>query len=624
MASPSTLAFFRNTDPVKETRRFYYELCRNMVLLSLEERLQVLEWSGREKESSDLHTGCHYFAEAMIMIYASNFPKVISCLETASEVFAGMEYKGGQMASAAIFCTCYRSMGQLDKAQNYVQQALQFLPGVPLDDIYGYFKAVTYYQAAEISIELKNYDAALEYYKEGLPFAIENKELKGRLLNGMGVLFMNQEKWKESIAHLEESFEVIHGQHNFVLESKILADIGMYYFRMKDFQRSLENQEKSLGMRLENGMINPAITNYIRLTELCMASGDPEKAKAYGLLAVEEAEKLKVNMKLYEAHQALAAVYEKMGDLPNAYAHFKKFHQHREEVHSQDVMRKVEQMKNQHKVESAQQEKEIFRLRNVELKAALDEIKESFRYAQRIQSAILPPQKLVDEVLKDSFILFRPKDIVSGDFYWLEQIEDQLLLAAVDCTGHGVPGAMVSMVGNNCLNRAVHEFGLTKPAEILDQLTVLVEGTFMHKDLQYSEEEIKDGMDISLCRLGLKARKISWAGANNPLWLLRDGKITEVTADKQPIGKFDNRQPFTEHEFSLEKGDCIYLFTDGYADQFGGPKGKKFSYRQLKELLVRISTLPMEEQLDTLARTLHDWRGNLEQVDDVTIAGIRI
>jgi serine phosphatase RsbU (regulator of sigma subunit) len=646
MSSP-TLAFLKSIDPAVEAERFFYEVCRKLVLLSQAERIELIEWSAKAKEVSDLNLAGHTFAEAMLSIYAADFPKVISNLSIAADTFRKIGHKGGQMATAAIYCTYYRTIGQLDKAHEYIQDALKFVPEVPIHDIYGYFNAVSHYQAAEISVEMKNYDAALEHYNEGLPFSEENVELKGRLLNGLGVLFMNQEKWKESIEYLERSLGTIVSQKNIVLESKIHADIGMYYFRTKDFARSMEQLEKSLKMRLDNGMHNPAITNYIRLTELCLASGDLERAKMYGHLAVENSEKLKVNMKLYEAHQALAAVYDQLGDTANAYYHFKSYHKHKEEVHNQEVIRKVEQLKNQHKVESARIEKEIVHLRNVELKAAMSEITESFRYAKRIQAAILPPGKFVNEVFRDSFVLFKPKDIVSGDFYWMEIIEStntnqdasrktrgldsyilspgtKVLIAAVDCTGHGVPGAMVSMVGHNCLNKAVHEFGLSRPAEILNKLTELVEGTFIHKDFHYTEDEIKDGMDISICLFDKEKQQVEWAGANNPLWMMRNGAMMEFKADKQPIGKFDNRQPFTNHVIDIQPGDCFYLFTDGYADQFGGPSGKKFKYKQLSDLLCSMLEHPMNQQKIALDERFESWRGNLEQVDDICMIGIRL
>jgi serine phosphatase RsbU (regulator of sigma subunit) len=242
---------------------------------------------------------------------------------------------------------------------------------------------------------------------------------------------------------------------------------------------------------------------------------------------------------------------------------------------------------------------------------------DSINYAKRIQSAILPPTKLVKEYLPESFILFKPKDIVAGDFYWMEHKEDKVLFAACDCTGHGVPGAMVSVVCNNGLNRSVREYGLTDPAEILDKTREIVISEF-----EKSEDEVKDGMDIALC--SLEGNTLKYAGAHNPLWIIRNGEIIETKANKQPIGKFDKQLPYTSHTFELEKGDSIYIFSDGYVDQFGGEKGKKFKPKTFRNLLLSIQDKTMEEQRFLIDKAFEEWRDNLEQVDDVCVIGVRI
>ncbi|MCE3297283.1 MAG: hypothetical protein K0R65_2997 [Crocinitomicaceae bacterium] len=248
-----------------------------------------------------------------------------------------------------------------------------------------------------------------------------------------------------------------------------------------------------------------------------------------------------------------------------------------------------------------------------------NEILDSITYAKRIQSAILPQEKLIKSVFPDSFILYKPKDIVAGDFYWFEVIDDLVFLAAADCTGHGVPGAMVSVVCNNALNRSVKEFGLKLPGEILDKTREIVISEFSKSD-----EDVKDGMDISLCALHLKERKLYWTGAHNPLWIIRKGEIIEVKADKQPVGKFSAAKEFTTHEIALENGDEIYAFTDGFQDQFGGEKGKKFKISQMRELFLSLADLSMEMKKELIEAAFESWRGELEQVDDVCVLGARI
>lgn len=255
--------------------------------------------------------------------------------------------------------------------------------------------------------------------------------------------------------------------------------------------------------------------------------------------------------------------------------------------------------------------------KNEQIKGQHKEIMDSIAYAKRIQSAVLPPDKLVKTYLKDSFILYKPKDVVAGDFYWLEKSDDTILFAACDCTGHGVPGAMVSVICNNALNRSVREHGITLPGQILDKARDIVVQEF-----EKSEDEVKDGMDISLC--ALKGDQLQFSGAHSPLWIIRDSEIIEFKGDNQPVGKFDAPKPFTTHSFQLKKNDAVYLFSDGYVDQFGGDKGKKFKARTLKDLLLSIQDLSMEAQQKKLDDAFEKWRGDLEQVDDVCVIGVRV
>jgi serine phosphatase RsbU (regulator of sigma subunit) len=245
------------------------------------------------------------------------------------------------------------------------------------------------------------------------------------------------------------------------------------------------------------------------------------------------------------------------------------------------------------------------------------QITESITYARGLQEAILPVN--LKEFLPNSFALYKPKDVVSGDFFWADRVGENIYVAAADCTGHGVPGAMVSMVGNNGLNKCVIELGLQKPGEILDHLSVFIEETFSK-----TKKNTQDGMDIALCRVELKKGMLDYAGANNQLYFIRNGELHELDADKQPIGKFINRKPFRNQSIEIKSGDCIYIFTDGYADQFGGPMGKKFKYKALKKLLIDNHHEEMDRQMEILDGTIETWRGGLDQVDDICVVGFKI
>jgi serine phosphatase RsbU (regulator of sigma subunit) len=283
------------------------------------------------------------------------------------------------------------------------------------------------------------------------------------------------------------------------------------------------------------------------------------------------------------------------------------------QVQKQEVEKQRDIANKEHRV--AEEQKLIVQEKN-------REIMDSINYAKRIQHAILPPEELVSKYIDKNFILYLPKDVVAGDFYWFEPLGDHILLAAADCTGHGVPGAMVSVVCHNSLNRAVREFGLTDPGEILDKVTELVIETF-----ERSNEEVKDGMDIALISIPKtteSSKTITYAGANNSLYYVQDGELKEIKADKQPIGKYTERKPFTTKSIDVHEGDMIYLYSDGYADQFGGPRGKKFKYKPLKNLLLQNASNPVDYQKKILIHEFIDWKSDLEQIDDVCIIGVRI
>jgi serine phosphatase RsbU (regulator of sigma subunit) len=270
----------------------------------------------------------------------------------------------------------------------------------------------------------------------------------------------------------------------------------------------------------------------------------------------------------------------------------------------------------------AQQKQEVEN-QKVLVEAKQKEIIDSINYAQRIQSAILPTIGEVHSIFPDSFILYNPKDIVSGDFYWMAKTEAYNFICAADCTGHGVPGGFMSMLGYSMLNEVVLEKKITNTGEILDLLRSRIISSLKQKG---ETGENKDGMDLALCRFNSNFTQLTFSCANNPLWICRNGEMLEYKADKQPVGisPMTIPQPFTQQDVMLQPGDCVYIFTDGYADQFGGPKGKKFKYKALKELLVLNSGLPMREQKKLLQSSFNEWKGNLSQIDDVLILGIKV
>lgn len=249
-------------------------------------------------------------------------------------------------------------------------------------------------------------------------------------------------------------------------------------------------------------------------------------------------------------------------------------------------------------------------------------IEDSIHYAKRIQTAILPTSKQIYESFKDHFVLYKPKDIVSGDFYWSAKKGNKDIFVVADCTGHGVPGAFMSMIGNTLLNKIVNTNNITKPNEVLDNLRDEVIKSLNQKG---SDHESKDGMDVVYCSIDMKKMTADFAGANNPLFLVRDGELHIYKGDKQPVGYFiAGIRPFTNRHIKLKKGDQIYLFTDGYQDQFGGDHDRKFMTKNFKTLLTDIADNDSSEQKEKLDNTIENWMVNSRQIDDILVVGIKI
>ncbi len=308
---------------------------------------------------------------------------------------------------------------------------------------------------------------------------------------------------------------------------------------------------------------------------------------------------------------------------------------------NKDLKNQLEQIKelSYKSLEQEKEKKEILEQQNLELEQKVSErtqevqhqkelvdiknqaITDNLTYARRIQSAMLPDINLINKTLTQSFILYLPKDIVSGDFYSFSRRDNEILIAAGDCTGHGVSGAFMSMIGSSLLNQIINEKGIVQPGLILNSLNTAVIET-----LKQTQNDSNDGMDISICAINLEKKELQYAGANRPFYMVRNNLLEIIKPDKQPIGglQIASERTFTNHTMPIQKDDTLYLFTDGYADQFGGEKGKKLMVARFKEILLSIQNLPMAEQMEYLHAHFEAWKGANEQVDDVLVIGIRL
>jgi len=246
---------------------------------------------------------------------------------------------------------------------------------------------------------------------------------------------------------------------------------------------------------------------------------------------------------------------------------------------------------------------------------------DSLIYAQRIQEALLPSEDYFRKYFKDSFVLFRPKDIVSGDFYWIDEKEEKIFVVAADCTGHGVPGALMSVIGLEIIDKTINEDNIENPSAILSVMNKGLEKTFSRE--KNIGTIIRDGMDIGLCVIDKKKKKIEYAGAFFPLYLIRDDSLIEIKGDKIIIGMNPEGLSYTRHEFDLRKDDIIYIFSDGYVDQFGGTENKKFMYRRFRYLLLTIHRFPVNDQKSILEENIKTWMNGNSQIDDIMVIGFK-
>lgn len=367
--------------------------------------------------------------------------------------------------------------------------------------------------------------------------------------------------------------------------------------------------------------------------------------------ALQLAEQIDSDPLRTEVLDALYKVEQEAGRTERALELLERYNQLRERIieeQSKDRMRHQEQA---FQAEKKEKEAEIERLRNVELKEAYDaleeknkEIRDSLNYASRIQSGLLPEDQMLATLFPEHFVLFQPRDVVSGDFYWAgsrsseEGVERRYFVAA-DCTGHGVPGAFMSMLGVTFLNELILEKGYSDPGEILDRLRDRIAQT-LNPSENKGRSDRKDGMDLTLIAYEPATHALHFAGANNPLYLIRrsdapipegydrckEGEkafLYEFKVDRQSVGASDRMEPFSSGRLVLEKGDRVHLLSDGYPDQFGGKQGKKFKYRRLKEFLLEHVDEPMVSQKEQLEKAFEEWRDGHEQIDDVIVCGIR-
>ena len=514
--------------------------------------------------------------------------------------------------------TIFMYKNEYKKSLDYANLALKV--SISLNN--SYMIGWSFARIANTNLETNNYEEAeLNYRKSIINFEkIKDQKSKSVIINNLGLFYKKTKRYEEAEALYLEAYKVSKAINYIDLKAYIEMELGDLYRVEKKYEKSeiyfqlaLKNEKKADYILLteslydnmhklykETGNYSKSLfyfEKYVHLTDsLNTINQDQRVLDTETKFRTNEKEK---EISFLSKESELQQAQIKKGNIILALSCLVIL-----VVIGLIVFVQVAR-KKQTKANNALAQK------NTEIEHQKKEIVDSINYAKRIQTASLGSPDKIKDLYKNSAILFQPKDILSGDFYWFVKKENKFMFSAVDCTGHGVPGAMMSMIGNNGLNDAVNAKNLTKPSEILNHLSQYVNTNFIK-----TGEDVKDGMDIAFCSLDIETGVLNYAGALNSLYICKnDGEFIEVKANKNYIGQLDSI--YDEHTIQLEKGDSIYVLSDGYVDQFGGEKGKKFKISNFKELIKNIHHLDADAQNKELASTINDWKQNFEQTDDI-------
>ncbi|PCJ24590.1 MAG: hypothetical protein COA97_09415 [Flavobacteriales bacterium] len=551
--------------------------------------------------------------------------------------------------------------------------------------------AGTYYKMNNFSLALNYFNQTLEIERNA-----DRKVTEAKTLGNIGLCYVGLgeiDKGLETYLKTVEAYKEAGVEHE---AGVTYGNLGLIYLNhKKDYSQALYFLKKSAKLHGQQGDVSSLSGVYGAMAEVYSYQNDFTKALIYGKKAVKNAILSNDKGNMMESHRSLAFAFYNNKNYQLAYENFQVAFKLKDSIFDTKSSEQIAEMQTKYDTEKKEAEnslllaeKEIDRVeldkkstqqkmlmlglllalllvgyvayslnqkkktnkllniqneeisnKNAIIEEKNKDITDSINYAQRIQDAILPKESLLKEHY-ESFIYYQPKDIVSGDFYWIKEIGDKIYFSVVDCTGHGVPGAFMSIIGANSLNKIVEDLKIEKTGEMLDKLNNLVNIALGKENTSDEILSVRDGMDISICSIDRVNNILEYSGANNSLYILRkpNNKIAEleivienddtifyeIKSNKMAIGGGDNLMNYTTHKIQLEKEDVIYLFSDGYADQFGGPKGKKFMYKPFKRMFLSIQDKTMDEQRFFLDTTLREWKGDLDQLDDICVMGVRI
>jgi serine phosphatase RsbU (regulator of sigma subunit) len=526
-------------------------------------------------------------------------------------------------------------------------------------------------------------DKALNYYEKELILAkeIKNKSLEAEALYLCAGMYGSSGDLDKELEYELKALALYKAEGNDRSVALMLGNISVNYSDRGDYKRAIANCEEALEIYKASGEFEKESWVYRALGDYYSKLGQHQKALDYLKLAMQTAMKVETKQLLNRAEitESMAFAYSKTGDYKSAFDFILKHRVLNDSIHNQSNAEYLHNLETQYQTEKKEKEiallnadkkiqeeallrkeaqsktliivcvlvlivagvsifafinkrktskiltKQVSEInyQNAIIKEKNKDITDSIQYAKRLQEAVFPEVDKLNNYFAEAFVLFRPKDIVSGDFYWFDEVNNKTILIVGDCTGHGVPGAFMSILGHNLLNQIILEDEITDPSEILRILDKNVTNALNKKT---SKKEYNDGMDIAICVVDKEKKSLSFAGANRPLVIKRGDELLELKPNKFAVGGIedDRCKLFGKHELKVKDNDILYLFSDGYYDQFGGPSGKKFKYKKLVDSITAIASLPLNEQKNILSNTFENWRGSLEQLDDVCVIGVKI
>jgi CheY-like chemotaxis protein len=541
------------------------------------------------------------------------------------------------------------------------------------------FEANCFNHIASIYWEQNARERAVDFFKQSL---VLNRELNNlnavkSIYNNLGFIYVELEDYEKALDSFRENLKINRAQHKRPDIASSLQNISQVQYNIKQYTDAVTSLEEAVGIALEINNIELAQCCYRQLADNYEKLGDNEKSKINSersmailsqlkkkqLESIEsqknfaESQKNIAELKVRQNAQQLQSAMDTLAEIKENFREIQlknALMAKDNELKDMAIREQISSMKAgrlrfyfaitafallllivfliYYQFRRNKKANSLLKDHNLETERQRDlaneqkqKITDSIQYSQRIQNAILPPKRLLDKLLADYFVLFIPRDIVSGDFYWVTQKDNILILVAADCTGHGVPGALMSMLGIAFLNEIVNKIAINRHISSLQSDEILNEfRSNIIKSLHQTGEtdEPKDGMDISLCIIDFETRKMQYSGAYNPLYLIRNGELIQYKGDRMPLSYHRNKDvPFTRHDINLKEQDMLYIFSDGYIDQFGGEKGFKFLSSNFRELLLQIHQKPMKEQKEILLEEFRKWKGDLGQLDDILVVG---